>query len=140
MTKAKLCKEIVVRVGNKIGVLDQLMKLLAGKGVDLIAVNGYLEGAVAVLRLVTTDNLRAMDVLRDHNYAPRETECILIDLPHKPGMLRNITERLAAEQIDIRHLYASAVNDQDHCLITLDCTRNESAVFALNKDLHAAAV
>jgi hypothetical protein len=140
MTKAKLCKEIVVRVGNKIGVLAQLTKLLAEKGIDLIAVNGYREGEVAVFRIITTDNLRATDVLRDHNYAPRETECVVIDLPHKPGMLRNITERLAMEQIDIRHLYASAAEDQNRCLITLDSTRNERAVVALNKELHATAV
>jgi hypothetical protein len=44
------------------------------------------------------------------------------------------------EQIDIRHLYASAAEDQNRCLITLDSTRNERAVVALNKELHATAV
>ena len=138
MTKAKLCKEIVVRVGNDIGVLDQLAKLLAEKGVDIVAVNGYRDGEAAILRLVTTDNLRATDMMRDHNYAPQETECVLIEMPHKPGMLRGITEKLAGEHIDIRHLYASAANNHDHCVVVLECTRNESAVVALSRQAHPA--
>ena len=140
MTKAKLSKEIVIRVGNDIGVLDQMTKLLAEKGIDILAVNGYRDREVAVFRLVTTDNLRATDLLRDRNYAPREVECVLIDMPHKPGMLRSITEKLVGEQIDIRHLYATATNDQDRCLVALECARNESAVVALNRELHPAAV
>jgi hypothetical protein len=131
MLKARIGKEVVVRVRNEIGVVAQMTRLIADKGINILAANGWVEGEDAVVRFVTDDNLRVTDALRERNYNPREKSVVLTEAGHKPGMLRHITDTLARENIDLLHLYASAVDAQDKCLIVFDCSDNDRAVVLL---------
>jgi hypothetical protein len=131
MFNARIGKEVVVRVRNEIGVVAQLTRLIADKGINLLAVNGWVEGQDAVVRLVTDDNLRVMDALRERSYNPHEKEVVLTELGHKAGMLRHVTDTLARERIDLHHLYASASPSQDKCLLIFACGDNDRAVVLL---------
>jgi len=132
MFKTTVGKEIVVRMPNEIGALDRMAKLISDKGIDILAVSTWLEGTEAVLRLVTDDNLRVMDTLRAHKYEPQETEVLVTEALHKPGMLHNICAKLAQGGIDIHHLYATALSAQDHSLIVLASANNDRAMVLLN--------
>jgi hypothetical protein len=81
---------------------------------------------------VTDDNRRIADALRSKNYDPRESDVVLTEVPHKPGMLRHVTERLAKGSIDIHHLYASTVSEQGESLVVLATANNDRAVVLLN--------
>ena len=133
MLQAKISKELVVKVRNEIGVLANLTKLIAEKGVNILAANAWVEGSDAIMRLVTDDNLRAGDVLRAKSYNPREQDVVAVETPHKPGLLRHLTEKLANAGIDLHHLYASATGQQDQCLIIFACANNDRAVVLLNE-------
>jgi hypothetical protein len=132
MMKAKIGKEIVVRVRNEIGVLAQLTKIIADKGVNVLAVCGWVEGIDGVIRIVTEDNLRASDALRQNHYNPREMDCVLTEAAHKPGMLRHVAEKLAQGGVDVHHIYASAGLSEKNCLIVFSCASNDKAVVLLN--------
>uniref|UniRef100_UPI00356578AD hypothetical protein n=1 Tax=Pontiella sp. TaxID=2837462 RepID=UPI00356578AD len=109
MITAKQCKEVSVRVFNDIGILAQLTGIVADKGVNIRAAAAWVEdGNKGVVRLVTDDNLRAMDALRAHNYAPEEIDSIEVPLHHSPGMLNSICEKIGRGSINIKYLYASA--------------------------------
>ncbi len=133
MLKARIAKEVVVKVANQIGVLAQLTRLVADKGINILAASGWVEGSDAVVHLVTEDNLRVVDVLRAKNYKPREMDVVLTEVPHKAGMLRHITEKLAKDEVDIHHLYASAAPDEKACLIVFSSANNDRAVVLLNE-------
>ena len=92
-----------------------------------------LESTIIAHGLPRPDNLRVADALREHNYAPKEHDCVLIDVPHKPGMLRTIAEKLAWENIDIEHLYVTAALETNHCLVVFSSSNNDHAVVALNR-------
>ena len=126
-------KEIVIRTLSEIGLLFDLSKVVAEKGINLLAAHGQVEGKDAVIRLVTDDNRRAMDALRAHNYAPHEEAVVLVAAPNKPGMLRTLTERLAGADIDIHHLSATTGAEADTCLIVLSCSNNDRAMVLLNE-------
>jgi hypothetical protein len=133
MLKARPGKEIVLRVRNEIGVLAQLTKLIADKGFNILAASAWVNGADGVIHLVTNDNLRVVDMLRDKKFNPKESEVVLTEVAHKPGMLKHLTEKLAQNGIDIHHLYASAGADQDKCLIVFACANNDRAIVLLNE-------
>jgi hypothetical protein len=133
MLKARQGKEVVVRTANKIGELAKLTKVVAERGVNLLAVSAWIEDAEAVIRLVTDDTLRTMDVLRDNNYQPQEQSVVLVDAAHKPGILHHVTDLLSKENIDLSHLFASATMDQDKCLVVLNSSNNERAITLLNR-------
>jgi hypothetical protein len=133
MLKAKPAKEIVVKVRNEIGVLAGMSRLIADKGVNILAASAWGEGENGIIRLVTVDNLRVVDALRARNYNPREADVVLVESPHKPGLLKHLTEKLSQAGIDIHHLYAAATDEQARCLIVLATANNDRAIVVLNQ-------
>lgn len=130
--KATQGKEIVVRIQNRIGVLADLSRIIADKGINLLAISGSVVEDQATIRLVTDDNLRAGDALRAHRYDPHEEAAIILRVPHKPGMMRRISECLATEMIDVYHLYATADTGQADCLLVLHTDKDDHALVRLN--------
>jgi hypothetical protein len=133
MIRARQGKEVVVRTTNKIGELAKFAKVVAERGINVLAVSAWIEGAEAVVRLVTDDTLRTMDCLRDYGYEPQEQAVVLIDARHKPGILRHLTDVLSKENIDLSHLFASATINQDLCLVVLNSSDNDHAITVLNR-------
>lgn len=133
MHKARQGKEIVLRTANDIDGLAKLSKIIAERGVNILAMSCWEEGSEAVIRLVTDDTLRTADVLQEHGYAPEEKDVVLVDAAHTPGILRHITDVLAKHRIGLSHLFASAKTDQDECLVVLNSSNNNHAIVLLNE-------
>jgi hypothetical protein len=133
MLKAEQGSEIEVRVKNSVGVLADLAKRIGDKGVSILAVSGYVEGSMGVLRFVTDDNLRARDTLSKGGIKAEEKKIVLVHLPHKPGMLKHITEQLKNARLDISYLYASAEENDSHCLVVMDTSDNQRAMVEMDK-------
>jgi len=131
MIKAKMAKEAIVRLNNRVGVLAQVTKSVADQGVNIEAVIATVDGADAVIRLVSSDHQRMLDALRAQRLEAQETRVIVVEGVHRPGLLQLITEKLARENIDLLYLYATAVN-VDKCLVVLSSTNNDWAVMVLN--------
>ncbi|NIL97252.1 MAG: hypothetical protein GTO53_06655 [Planctomycetales bacterium] len=132
MLKARQGKEIVLRTANKIGALAECSKIVAERGLNILAMSAWVEGDEAVIRLVTDDTLRTMDVLQKNGFAPEEISVVLVDAAHKPGILRHLTDVLSRENIDLTHLFGSATTDQDVCLVVLNSSDNDRAIVLLN--------
>jgi len=132
MLKARPARELVLRMPNEIGTLNTIAKTLSDKGFNILAVSAWVEGADVVIRLLSDDPSRAMDTLKAHHYQVRQSDVVVSELPHKPGMLRSLTEKLAQEEIDIHHLYATSATGQDHALVVFATANNDRAMVLLN--------
>ena len=126
-------KEVVVRMKNDISILADLAKVVSEKGINLLAIQASTDGDNGIIRLITDDNLRAVDALRKHNYAPTEQAVVMVKLPHKPGMLRHVTTRLAEKGIDLHHAYASAGLNESNCLLVLHSANDDQTLLILNE-------
>lgn len=125
---ASLVKEIVISAQNKVGILANISKILADHDINIEGVAGYNEAGQAKIMLVTTDNLRASDALKKAGYtALKESEAVLVDLVNKPGALKNLTAKLAAEGIDIKYTYGTICSEGCPARIILSTTNNEKA-------------
>jgi hypothetical protein len=133
MLQARQGKEVVLTTENKTGLLFELSKFLSEKGIGILAVIGAVSGDECLIRLVTDDNLRTVDSLTELGYSPREEDVILLEVPHKPGMLRRITEVLAKEDVDVHYIYATALDQYNYCLLVLHTDNDEHALPKLNK-------
>jgi len=131
MMKARMAKEAIIRIRNRMGVLAQVTRTIADKGINVQAVIGTVEGGDAVIRLVTGDHQRTIDVLRELRPDVQESKVVLAEVEHRPGLLRSITEKLAQENIDLYYLYGTAT-DADTCLIVFASANNDRAVMVLN--------
>jgi hypothetical protein len=133
MFAARQGRQIIVKFKNRIGLLFDISKLIAEKGISVLAVCCNISGEDGILWLVTDDNLRATDVINESGSIAEEEEVILVELPHKPGMLKQITQALALEEIDIWYLYATVLAGQEKCLVVLRTGNDERALSRLHK-------
>jgi hypothetical protein len=131
MFQARQGKGIVVRTVNKTGALAEFSAIFAESDVSILAMSAWVEDTEAVIRLICDDTPRTMDVLRDSGYEPQERDVVLVDAAHQPGILRQLTEKLARENIDILHLFASAI-DKNECVAVLNTSDNNRTIELLN--------
>ncbi|MCF7853734.1 MAG: hypothetical protein K9N51_02970 [Candidatus Pacebacteria bacterium] len=133
MFRARTGKELVVRLSNEVGALNRIAKMLAERGIDIEGTANWVEGEDAVIQLVVDDTTRATDELREHKYDVRVKDVILVHSPHKPGMLKRITDKLVREEIDIRQLYATAAGGTGSCLLVMETADDDRAIVLLNE-------
>ena len=127
-----LGKELVVTVSNKVGILANISKILADHGINIEGVAGYAAGNEAKIMIVANDTLRAKEALQKAGYkATKENEVVVLDLENKPGALKSITAKLAAEKIDIRYTYGTACPKGCPARIILATSDNEKALVSL---------
>lgn len=136
MMNARIAKEIVIRVPDRVDALASVAKLLGDKGINATAISTWIESGRACFRMITEDNLRFGDGLREREFDTHEEEVVLADVAHQIGLLRVITERLLVQRIGILHLYATALADHPRCSLVLSTTNNERTVVLLNERLY----
>ena len=129
--KARMAKEAIVRMNNQPGTLARVTKNIADKGINIEAVIATVDGADAIIRLVTSDHQRTVNTLREQQLEVQEMKVVVVEALHRPGLLQHITEKLARENMDLFYLYATAA-EADKCLVVLSSTNNEWAVMVLN--------
>jgi len=130
----KLGKEIVVTIMNKIGVLADMSKILADHGINIEGIAGYSEKNNATIMLVTEDNLRAMDALKKAAYkGAKENTVIILELENKAGALKNITSKLASENIDIKYIYGTTCSQDCPARVILSTNNDEKALVAFKR-------
>jgi hypothetical protein len=122
---------MVVRTTNKVGALAEFSRVVAETDVRILAMSTWVEDTEAVIRLICDDTPRMMEVLQESGYAPQDRDVVLVDATYQPGILRHLTERLASNNIDIFHLFASAI-DKNDCLAVLNSSDNGRAIELLN--------
>ena len=132
MMKAQTCRALEVALPNETELLHAVTKAVAEKGINILAVTAWTAGMETVIRLVTDDNLRAGDALRARGYAVREPEVVLVELPHRPGMLESLASKLWKAGVQIHHLTATGLVGQEKTLMVLGTSDNQRAVVALN--------
>lgn len=133
MITAKHCKEVSIRVANDTNSLSKLTKIIAEKGINVLAACAWVEDEnIEVIHLVTEDNLRVLDALTANKYTANEIASISVEVEHKSGMLNRVSSRLHDVDIRIRYLYVSAPINQEQCLMILSTEDNDQALLALN--------
>lgn len=140
VVEAKLVKELVVTVANKIGVLADMSKIVADHGINIEAVAGYAADGEAKIMLLTDDNLRVKEALGEKGYTSiKENEIILLDLENQPGTLKNITSNLAAADININYVYGTVCAGGCPSRIVLSTSDNDKALVIFKKNIEARA-
>jgi len=131
---ARLGKEITVTIVNKIGVLEDISKLLADHGINIIGLAGYAVDKEAKIMLVTEDNLRATDALKKAGYKSlKENEVLIVELENKVGALKLVTAKLLSEELDIKQVYGTTCTASCPAILILSTSDNEKAIVAFKR-------
>jgi len=124
-------KEVCVTVTNEIGALSRMTSFLVNHGINLEAIAGYSNnvGDQAGLMFLTNDNVGAIQELESNGYSDvRENEVIIVELENSPGALKNISERLAQNNVNISYIYCTSCAGSCPAKIVLATSDNNKAV------------
>jgi hypothetical protein len=101
-------KQISVFLQSKPGRLANVLSALEREKVNVNGLTMMDSHEHNVLRLVTSDVLKTIQVLRALGIPYAETEVLVVELRNQPGALAHVCEQLAAEHIHIDYCYVSA--------------------------------
>jgi len=101
-------KQVSVFLENKPGRLAKVLSALAKEKVNVTALTVMDSHEHSVLRFVTADAAKTVQVLNGLGTPPAEADVILVELKNQPGALAHVCELLAGEHINIDYCYASS--------------------------------
>ena len=136
-------KQLSVFVDNKPGALYAPCSALAEAGVNLSSIFLADTKDFGILRVITKDNEKALNVLRNNNFAVKLTDVLAIEIEDVPGALSKILKTVENKGLDVLYMYAAVgtsgkpvmifrFDDADNALEKLrdaDCTIVSSEQF-----------
>jgi hypothetical protein len=101
-------KQVSVFLENKPGRLANVLSALAREKLNITALSVMDSHEHSVLRVVTNDTTKTLQVLNALNMPHAETDVVLVELRNQPGALAHVCEQLAGEHINIDYCYCSS--------------------------------
>jgi len=114
MARAKIVKELLVKTGNKVGMLAAVTETIAKSGANITALNAFGVDKDAIFRIITSDNAKAINA-------------------NKAGEAAQLGNKLKAANIDVIYIYGSTCDCGGPSTIIFNCSDNKKAVEILNK-------
>ena len=122
-----LVNQIAVFLENRAGRLLSLSKTLSDAKIDLVSLNIADTSDFGIVRMITSDNEKAMQALKEAGFVVKENELIGIEVDDVPGGLTKVLEGLASSDIDIEYLYSYAKSNSAKATILVKAADLEKA-------------
>lgn len=129
----KVEKQLAIFLENKPGTLAKVTRVLAKKGINIVAITVSDTVDHAVVRMVVSDATKALHLLGDAGVLVVESEVLVVELPNKPGQLSRIAGKLAAAKVNIEYLYGSGSPNQAQGFVVIRPTDIRRAMRVLGR-------
>ena len=103
-------KQISVFLENTEGRLDEVLKILAQGGIDLLSASLADTMEYGVLRLLAKDPDKAKQILKEAGFAARIDEVIAVVVPDAVGSLAKVVGMIHAAGINISYIYGLSID------------------------------
>ena len=110
-------KQLSVFLENKTGRINEVTKILGKHGINMHAFSMAESTDFGILRLIVREVDKAVEVLRNENFAVMLTDVVCISCPNEAGSLSTILDKLAEQEIFIEYMYAFAEGDKANVVI-----------------------
>jgi hypothetical protein len=101
-------KQLSIFLENKTGRINDVTRILGANGINMHAFSMAETTDFGMLRLIVSEVEKAVDVLRENNFAVKVTDVVCIKCSNTAGSLASILEKLAVQNIFIEYMYAFA--------------------------------
>ncbi len=112
-------KQISIFVENKEGKIRPIIKTLAENDINILALSIADTTKYGILRLIVSDNDKAIKCLGENNFAVREDEVVVVTVPDEPNGLNSILEILDEKNINLEYIYAFSSNKLDEAIVVM---------------------
>ena len=120
-------KQISVFVENKEGRIKKAIDVLAKADINIRALSIADTTKFGILRLIVSDNEKAVEALENEGFIVKENEVIVLSVPDEPNGLNSALDIFDKNNINLEYLYAF-----------VGSTSNEAIVAAKLEDMEKA--
>ncbi|GHS99619.1 amino acid-binding protein [Bacteroidia bacterium] len=128
-----LIKQLSIFLENKKGRFTDVAKILGEAGINMTAFTVSENSDFGILRLIVSDPEKAMQVLKDYQYAVSSTDVVCVQCPNKPGALATVMSLITQAGVFVEYMYAFSSGEKALVIIRPDNLEKTVAVLSENK-------
>jgi hypothetical protein len=110
-------KQLSIFLENKTGRINDVTRILGKNGINMQAFSMAEAADFGILRLIVSEVDRALELLKENNFAVKVTDVVCIRCSNTAGSLASVLEKLAEKEIFIEYMYAFADGDYANTVI-----------------------
>ena len=126
-------KQISIFVENKEGRIKKAINALANENINIRALSIADTSKYGILRLIVSDNEKAIETLEKDGFIVKENEVILLAVPDEPNGLNSTLAVFDEKGINLEYLYAFVSNKSNEAIVVMRLENMEKAISALNE-------
>lgn len=107
-----IIKQLSIFLENKSGRLAEVLGVLGDSGVAIKALTIADTSEYGILRLIVSDDAKALEALRSEGFSVNLTDVISIATPNEAGSFARILKIMADNQISVEYMYAFSLNQK----------------------------
>ena len=124
-------KQISIFVENKEGRIKKAIDTLAKENINIRALSIADTAKYGILRLIVSDNKKAIDALEKDGFIVKENEVILLAIRDEPNGLNSTLAIFDEKNINLEYVYAFVSTKADEAIVVMRFENMEDAMDAL---------
>ena len=124
-------KQISIFVENKEGRIKKAIDTLAKADINIRALSIADTTKYGILRLIVSDNEKAIAALEEDGFIVKENEVIVLAVPDEPNGLNSTLAIFDEKDINLEYLYAFVGSNSDEAIVAMRLENMEKAIEAL---------
>ena len=124
-------KQISIFIEYKEGRIKKAIDTLAQQNINIRALSIADTTKYGILRLIVSDNKKAIAALEDNGFVVRENEVIIIAVPDEPNGLNSTLAVFDEKGINLEYLYAFVSSKTDEAIVVMRLENMDQAIEAL---------
>ena len=124
-------KQISVFIENKEGRMKKAINTLAQENINIRALSIADTTKYGILRLIVSDNEKAIEALEKDGFIVREDDVIIVAVPDEPNGLNSTLAVFDEKGINLEYLYAFVSSKTDEAIVVMRLENMDQAIEAL---------
>ena len=112
-------KQLSVFLENKEGKLKSAVDAISSKGINIRALSIADSSKYGILRLIVSDNEKAIKALEERKFVVKETDVIVVGVKDEPNGLNSVLEVLEEANVNVEYLYAFVSTQVDEAIVVI---------------------
>jgi hypothetical protein len=121
-------EQISVFLENKAGRLAEVTAILAETGVNIRALALADTSDFGVLRLIVSDNEKAITALKNQGFTVGKTDVVAVEVEDRPGGLHRILDILNQAGLNVEYMYAFVTQSGNNAIMIFRFDNIDEAV------------
>ena len=113
-------QQLSVFLENREGRLDEVLSVLAGNDVNIVALSLADTTEYGMLRMIVSDPNKGKAVLKENGITAMLTDVVALRVPHETGSLSRAMHQIVDGEVNIEYMYAFANGEDASAVLKCD--------------------